>query len=180
MAKNQYDMVEKRQRNKEWMSEQYKTYQKSGVDIAKELNIGISTIYKWLKRHQIEFRSPYSECYLKKKIGQNSPNWKGGKPWMGNHGYLVRNIRRKKFLEHHLIFCKEFGIETIPENHIVHHLDGVKTNNSPKNLFLMHMSVHIAYHILLKKSKERGLIELENCLKNNIKSLGEIASSEGI
>jgi ribosomal protein L31 len=90
--------------------------------------------------------------------GKNHPCWKGGKT-INKEGYIIiENIVEtsgKKKREHRLILEEALGRELKPTE-IVHHLNGIKTDNSLGNLILVDRAEHIKIH---KKDllKGRGL-----------------------
>ena len=56
----------------------------------------------------------------------------------------------KHIFEHHKNYCLANGLTCIPKGYIVHHKDGVKTNNHPSNLIMMTMSDHMKLHARLR------------------------------
>lgn len=65
--------------------------------------------------------------------GENNPSWKGGRT-MHAGGYiqiLVGGAKRYKF-EHHIVWEAANG--PLPRGWVVHHLNGVKTDNRLENL----------------------------------------------
>lgn len=70
-----------------------------------------------------------------------------------SHGYVTVNIGepRRKY-EHIIVAEGQLGRGLVffgkghPDNEVVHHIDGNKTNNSPENLAVMTHSEHVALH----------------------------------
>lgn len=76
----------------------------------------------------------------------DNPAWKGGKH-IDEHGYVRISIGKKNWrYEHRLVMEKHIGRSLKHEEH-VHHIDGVKTNNSLSNLLLLpNARAHSKFH----------------------------------
>lgn len=74
------------------------------------------------------------------------PRWKGGK-YIDEHGYIRIWLGNKKWrYEHRLIMEKKIN-RPILRKEIVHHINGIKTDNRIENLELMSIKKHISeYH----------------------------------
>ena len=94
--------------------------------------------------------------YWKKKPNRNIII--GSKVTTKNHGgYLVVQIDRKRFRQHHLVYLIEQGI--LPnKNEIIHHLDERKDNNFIENLKLMKRAKHSSDHGHTRKRKTKSFI----------------------
>lgn len=58
----------------------------------------------------------------------------------------------KHVFEHHVVVCLALGLTAIPAGYVVHHCDGVPTNNSFDNLVLLTMAGHAALHAALGRA----------------------------
>jgi len=74
--------------NKDWLIDQYINQKKSTTKIAKEINVGQSTISKWLNKYNIVTR-PFNGWHWLGESGNKSIHWKGGKPYINSIGYLT-------------------------------------------------------------------------------------------
>ena len=91
------------------------------------------------------------QCYVKQNVGEKNPTWKGGSTigWCGYKHVLIADdspfypmARKKKgkrngyVLEHRLIMAQHIGRCLYPWE-IVHHKNGVRTDNKLENLQLI-------------------------------------------
>lgn len=129
------------------------TYQqiadKLGVSYTTVRNHAIKNFTKEFlsNRKRINYSAARSGVNAYDRSGTKNPNYKRGW-WMDGQGYKCISLpgTGDYVYEHHLVYCKYHGLESIPEGMIVHHLDEVKQNNSPDNLQLMSQAEHLRIH----------------------------------
>lgn len=63
-------------------------------------------------------------------------------------GYKIIQISGRKYREHRYVWLQAYG--SIPKGYIVHHRNGIKLDNTLKNLQLMTRTEHQKYHLSLK------------------------------
>ena len=83
--------------------------------------------------------------------GEKGANWKGGRK-RTKKGYIQvlapeheRADKNGYVMEHIKVFEDETGVK-VPDNCVVHHLNGDKTDNRIENLCLMSFGGHTTYH----------------------------------
>jgi hypothetical protein len=65
-------------------------------------------------------------------VGEKSPSWKGGRSLRKKDGYWELRIDGQRLLEHRVVWEKANG--PIPRGHVIHHLNGDKSDNRLENL----------------------------------------------
>lgn len=91
------------------------------------------------------------------KSGDLSPRWSGGRH-LSSHGYVVLWTPNGRRYEHVVIAERALGRQLRhfrrghPKNEVVHHINGVKTDNRPENLLICTHEYHIALHHRLEAS----------------------------
>jgi hypothetical protein len=95
---------------------------------------------------------------LRTRIGPLSPAWRGSVPYV-NNGYLVTNSRNKTapIAVHRRVWEAAHG--PIPAGHVVHHLNGIKTDNRLKNLTLLTSAEHSQLHHRGERNTKARLTE---------------------
>lgn len=165
--------------SKETLQELYWGKGYSTTDIAQEL--GISRIHaSWmLRRYNIPTRS-HKEAYqfaLKRGkqmhlFGDKNPKWRGGKSITGA-GYAIIYApnhhrasigRRKQYVFEHIYVWEQVHNQPLPEGYIIHHLNGIKTDNRPENLVAVSRSKHGKVEFSEASKKRIRVLEANNRL----------------
>lgn len=145
--------------NKEWLAEQLKT--RTMQDIAKELGTSSGNVSDFVKRHGLRWKGydkaiavseGLKRAYPNGRNGAEASNWKGGfYKTAGGHIYEhapdhpAANINGY-VMQHRLVVEKRIG-RLLRQGEVVHHINGIKTDNRDENLELMTVSEHRKEHM---------------------------------
>jgi hypothetical protein len=85
-------------------------------------------------------------CNAKYRIGPKNHQWRGGKRLDRQSGYIFISIpSKRKIQEHRFLMEKHLGRKLL-KGEIIHHKNGVKTDNRIENLMLTSPSDHAGLH----------------------------------
>jgi len=152
--------------NKANAKELYLVDKLSLKEIGDKLGISYGIVRYYLISGGVTLRNPVEALRLafeRKIIQQKGPlnaHWKGGKTTSGKSGYTLIWTEDGYVFEHWLVWEKAHP-ET-PKNWIIHHINGVKTDNRLENLIAMPMSEH---RLIIPKLQQR-IRELEKELSS--------------
>lgn len=164
---------------KNLLEELYLKQEKSTNEIEHIIHKNNRTISYYLKKYQIPIRTKKDAMLLKFKYGliikhakgDKSPSWKGGRR-ISSTGYVEINDFKNPYrrangyiYEHRLIWQKYYG--EIPPGCIIHHINGIKTDNRIENLRLMETKEHskfIASQDKIIKKLQEEIIRLKQKL----------------
>jgi len=141
----------------------------------------------WARIHK---GKPYSKRCMKcanreRLIGkkrEQSIAWNGGKSRSGGYVKVLmpENPRAdvKGYMFEHIYVWETIHQMPVPDGYVIHHLNGIKSDNRPKNLCAMKKSLHIGQTQPYKKKIRELEVEiklLRNALENNqmIFNIGE-------
>ena len=111
------------------------------------------------------------KCYGKYHNLDNSWSWRGGRTTCMGYIAVKRpdhpraHIRTGYVLEHILIW-EEAHNRLAPRGSLIHHINGIKTDNRPCNLVLLSPRGHNHEHQTLSQSQQQRIRELEVELEN--------------
>lgn len=96
---------------------------------------------------------------------EENSNWKGGRSKHGGYnlvlmppGHLRAKSHGKRYIEEHILVWERVHGKTLPDGWIIHHLNGVKDDNRPRNLVAMPKGEHhYAMHLESIKARIREL-----------------------
>lgn len=97
--------------------------------------------------------------------GKNHPNWRGGKvrrgsgKYWGIHQPAHHQADKDGYVMEHIVIWEEAHQQLLPKGWIIHHINGIKDDNRPKNLLAMPRRGHSP--TLLVKEVQKRLREAE-------------------
>lgn len=97
-------------------------------ELAEQYNTSHTTLYRWFKKNNLKV---FNKSESKKE--NRNPAWKGG-----NSDSYLHHIARKTW---------EKANGKIPQDFIIHHIDGNPENNNIENLKMLHYTEHNRLHI---------------------------------
>ena len=107
-------------------------------DISEKLDCGLTTVYKWMKQHDIPRRKSKQEIEPRPRTLPSSDT---------NPGYEVIRHNGESLLHHRLIAVAEYGFDEIVGRD-VHHQNGIRWDNRTSNLELLEHGEHSSLHRL--------------------------------
>ena len=119
---------------------------KSIKEISKELSSSRETIRKTIRLHLNvkEIRKKIVNNLVYKK-GEENPRWKGGKE-ITKQGYVrVWISRKERLFEHRMVMQRYLG-RKLKNSELIHHINGIKTDNRIENLQIIDPSSHTTLH----------------------------------
>lgn len=148
----------------------------NGYEIARQLDCHPQTVYSSLRRSGC-LRS-HSEAHMLARVrganlggqpkGSGNHNWKGGKRTHGGY-FVVRRPEHPRascgYVREHILVWEEAHGRPLPNGWVVHHLNGVKTDNRPSNLAAMSRNKHANVIPTLKQKIRELEIEVRQLRK---------------
>lgn len=83
--------------------------------------------------------------------GRSNGMWKGGKSYINHYGYRMIYMpnhphSEKSYIKEHILIAEQKIGRRLKQNEVVHHVNGVKTDNRPENLHVTTNSAHGRIH----------------------------------
>ena len=107
------------------------------------------------KQHPLKGRKQTKEHITKRshtffKEGKLHPFFKGG--YVDQKGYRIRSIMGTRIKEHQLVWIRHNKMP-IPKGFIIHHLNGIRSDNRIENLQLFPSKLHQKLHAIVNHPK---------------------------
>jgi predicted DNA-binding protein (UPF0251 family) len=124
-------------------------------EIGNILGCSQKVVWRFMKNHGIKSRLPANKRLP--KFREENPSWKGGKHI--HSGYvrlrtptdsISKGESNGYIREHDYIMEKHIG-RALTKDEVVHHINGIKTDNRLENLQLMTRAEHMKLHCILRK-----------------------------
>jgi len=106
--------------------------------------------------------------------GEKNPQWKGGrKTTEDGYVYLLMpnhpRANKSRYVLEHLLVWEQVHNKPLPKDWVIHHLNGIKSDNRPENLIAMKRGEHTQQSVPFKKrirELEAKIKLLERALDN--------------
>ena len=122
------------------------------AEIAKHLDRSVRSIQAKMARLGL---TGARNCF---PVGDGHPKWKGGR-YKNHQGYILVKIGKGTYaLEHRLVWERHNG-SPLPTGYVVHHLNGVKSDNRPENLVAIPRKKHSTWTLV--QLAQKRIRELE-------------------
>ncbi|KKN03484.1 hypothetical protein LCGC14_1107260 [marine sediment metagenome] len=120
-------------------------------------------------------RKPFTEEHKKRigrsQTGENNHNWKGGR--CKADGYILikkpghHRANNNNYVREHILVAEEMLGRYLEPGEIVHHINGIKDDNRPENLYIYenlseHKNGHITLEKLVKYLLDDNIIKFED------------------
>lgn len=155
----------------EEMTKMYCDLKMTSGEIAVHFGMSQGGVRNYLMRAGIKLRTNKEAQDLRTEQGRstmhNNGHWKGGV----NHSHGYRNIycpdhprANKKYVREHILVWEKHNGKSLPSDWDVHHLNGIRDDNRPENLFALHHNDHGKIHS--KVIYKDRICELESEIRN--------------
>lgn len=159
----------------------------SSKEIGQKLGISGDTIYYNLKKSGVPIRTQSEAIKNKIEKSKNDPdfkphrylsgeghwNWSGGKHINKHDGYVMvyapnhprvqgKTYGGKGSVREHILVWEQTHGKLLPMDWIVHHINGIRSDNRPENLLAMPKKSHHAELVMQALKKRIRLLEAEN------------------
>lgn len=138
-------------RNKEWLEREYIVNGKSTLDIGEQFGITHWAIGLWLRKHGIKTRDPAEATRRPRARAKISEaRWRGGRRNQRGYVYVMSlghpyGDKNGYVQEHRLVMEEHLGRILSPKE-VVHHINGITTDNRLENLIVMEKHNHLQAH----------------------------------
>lgn len=156
---------------KEQLEDLYWNRKLSMAQIATQLGISSGTVCYLLKNFGVCKRNRSEAQILAIKeghtattpSGRNNPNYKGGS--ISQRGYIYKLLPTHPranvagYVCEHILVWEEANGRSLPDGWCIHHLNGIRKDNRPVNLFALPKRSHHGY--LVSQAERKRIRELE-------------------
>lgn len=111
-------------------------------------------------------------------VGEDNPNWKGGRTRDGG-GYVVVRIGRAETRREHRVVAEKMLGRALLRSEVVHHKNGLRDDNRPENLEVLasqsaHMKIHVTPDVARVRGQKGGW--KRRAALAALKAIGEVSS----
>lgn len=172
--KDSYKRIASLRPPKEVLEELYLQKHQSTVQISTKFNTTPRSVLDWLKSYDIPRRTLSEAAKLREPTKGRTIRLKKRK--VSYQGYVFvydphhPRADHNGYVREHILVWERFHNKSLPTGWVVHHLNGIKSDNRPENLVAMTKARHIDQAAPYKKRIRQLEIEIEqlrHALANN-------------
>lgn len=147
------------------------------AEIAEALGVSQKVVWRFMKNNGIEARV----ACKREQHGEHNASWKGGKR-INEHGYVeiymptYPKAKPNGYVYEHIYIAEQmlgrpllsFGVKD-ERTEVVHHINGIKTDNRPENLLVLGVNEHHKLHSAITKDMvDKVLVERIHKLEDQV------------
>jgi len=98
--------------------------------------------------------------------GEHNPRWQGGR--IEDRGYILikarnhPNARKDGYIFEHRLVWEQTHSKRLSRDWAIHHINGIKSDNRPRNLLALPKRKHLSQALLFEAQKTVRELEIEN------------------
>ena len=149
----------------------------SQTEVARELGVSQKVVFKFMQRNNL----PSRKTAKRNQFRENNSSWKGGKR-INEQGYVEiyspneAHTRPNGYAREHILVAEKmlgrrlkFYSVGDKRNEVVHHINGIKTDNREENLLVLTAQEHTKLHnAVTKKMIDKILLQRIRELENEL------------
>jgi len=137
--------------------------------VAKRLQLGKTTVATWLRKLGVQRNVSQATKLYGSQRAEHNHNWHGGRKLKNGYIYVYKPghpiaLARKTYnpyIAEHIIVWEETHGRQLPHGWVVHHINGVRSDNRPNNLLAVPKAHHSPALRVKEVQKRLRVVEAE-------------------